>query len=190
MPTIKKVSFILCFALLVFSCNKNKFKTNDTDFQHIYNDLIRAGNDAVVTMDTEVHSYTFELSQNKTITSFGYQSDPSLSSTDYVIEIIRNSDSSVIYSGAHQFSSTDISYVTPTSPINLQSGVSYTVNRIQTNWTQYITETIGHIVKTEPSDYPISDGVLTITETNFHDYGEIPEPSTFFALPRIDLVLN
>jgi hypothetical protein len=95
-----------------------------------------------------------------------------------------------VYSGGHQFSSTDISYVTPNSQINLQSGVHYTLNRIQTNWGQYITETIGHIVKTEQSDYPISYGSLTITESNFHDYGSSSSWQKFKALPRVDLVFN
>ena len=105
-------------------------------------------------------------------------------------EIINNNDSSVIYSSGHQFSSTDISYVSPASVINLQSGTPYTLNRIQTNWGQYITETIGHVVKTEPSDYPISYGVLTITESNFYDFGSESSWSKHNALPRIDIILE
>ena len=186
----KKVGLIFLLPLTFISCNKSSFNTSDSDFQHLYNDLIGPGNDEEITIDTEVHSYTFVLSENKTVKSFGYQSDPSLSSTAYVIEIVRSSDSSVVYSGAHQFSSAAISYVTPTTSINLQSGVSYTLNRIQTNWVQYITETIGHVIKTESSDYPLSNGVLTITGTDFHDLGDAPNGLTNFALPRIDMVLQ
>lgn len=190
MPINKKHSILLLLALALISCNKHKFKTNNSDFQHIHNDLIRAGRNADVTWDSDVHSYTFELSENKSITSFGYQSQPNLSSTDYLIEVINNTDSSIVYSGGHQFSSNDLSYVVPTSPINLQSGVSYTLNRIQTNWVQYVTEKIGHVVRTQQSDYPLSDGVLTITQTNFNDVGSINSWSTNMALPRIDMVLE
>ncbi len=179
---------ILSFALI--SCKKDKFETNNSEFENVYNVLIDSGNETDITWDAEVHSYSFILSENRSITSIGYQSHADLSTTDYLIEIINNNDSSVIYSSGHQFSSTDISYGSPTGAINLQSGIPYTLNRIQTNWGQYITETIGHIVKTEPSDYPISYGVLTITETNFYDFGSESSWTKNKALPRIDIVLE
>ncbi len=185
-----KSSLLILISIALISCKKGKFKTNNSDFQHIYNDLIKRGHKADVTWDAEVHSYTFVLNENKTIKSFGYQSQSSLSSTEYLIEIINNTDSSIVYSGGHLFSSTDISYVTPNSQINLQSGVHYTLNRIQTNWGEYITETIGHIVRTEQSDYPLSYGSLTITETSFHDYDNSGSWQKFKALPRVDLVFN
>ena len=187
--TITPVLFIL-LSFAVISCKKGKFKTNDSDFQHIYNNLIKTGHEADITWDAEVHAYSFMLNENKTVKSFGYQSHSSLSSTEYLIEIINDTDSSIVYSGAHLFSSNELSYVTPNSQINLQSGVQYTINRIQTNWGQYITETVGHLVKTEQSDYPLSYGSLTITETSFHDYGSTSTSQKFKALPRIDLVFN
>jgi len=185
-----KFGLFLLLSIALISCKKGKFKTNNSDFQNIYNDLIKTGHKSDITWDTEVHSYTFVLNENKTIKSFGYQSQSSLSSTEYLIEIINNTDSSIVYSGGHIFSSTGISYVTPNSQVNLQSGVYYTLNRIQVNWGQYITETIGHIVKTEQSDYPLSYGTLTITETSFHDYGSSSSGQKFRALPRVDLVFN
>jgi hypothetical protein len=189
--TFTRTSALFVLLSLAFvSCKKGKFKTNDSEFQQLYNGLISAGNEADITWDAEVHSYTFVVNENKSIQSFGYQSHSSLSSTDYIIEIIKNTDSSIVYSGGHQFDSNNMSYVNPTSPINLEAGVSYTLNRIQTNWIQYVTETIGHIVKTEQSDYPISNGPLTITETNFYDYGSTNSWSKFQALPRIDIVFD
>jgi hypothetical protein len=190
MSTTFKFSFLLLLSTLLISCKKGKFKTNNSDFQYIHNALIKSGHESDVTWDAEVHSYTFVLNENKTIKSFGYQSQSSLSSTDYIIEIIKNSDSSIVYSGGHQFSSSDLTYVTPNSTINLQSGVHYTLNRIQTNWGQYITETIGHIVKTEQSDYPMSHGAMTITESSFHDFGSTSSWQKYQALPRIDIVFN
>jgi hypothetical protein len=181
-------------ALLTISttgCKKDKLDTNNSEFQHIYNALIDDGNETDVTWDAEVHAYQFTLSHNRTLKSIGYQSDAALSSTDYVIEIMKNADSSIVYSAGHRFSSSDISYVTPTSTVSLQSGVSYTLSRIQTNWGQYITETVGHLVKTEAADFPISHGDLTITGASFHDFGSTPNTgATNAALPRIDLVFE
>jgi hypothetical protein len=181
---------VMLVSIALISCEKGKFKTNNSEFQMIYNDLIKSGNEADITWDAEVHAYEFVLSENKSITSIGYQSHANLNSTDYLIEIIDNTDSSIVYSGGHQFSSDKLSYVVPNSPINLQSGVSYTLKRIQTNWGQYITETIGHLVKTEQSDYPLTYGALTITETRFHDDSYTSTWQKFKALPRIDIVLE
>ena len=185
-----KSGLFICLSVFLISCKKGKFKTNDSDFQNIYNGLIKKGHKADITWDAEVHSYTFTLSENKSVKLIGYQSQSSLSTKDYIIEIIKNSDSSIVYSGGHRFKSNALSYIKPNTPINLTSGVSYTLNRIQTNWGQYITETIGHIVKTEQSDYPLCHGSLTITETSFHDSNSSSSWQKFQALPRIDIVFN
>ncbi len=185
-----KYFLISILSLTLISCKKDKLDTKNSDFQNIYNDFIGMRNKQDMSFDAIVHSYTFTLSENKSITSIGYQSHPNLSSTDYLIEIINNVDSSIVYSAGHQFSSTAISYVTPASPINLQSGVSYTLSRIQTNYTQYVTDRIGHLVPTEESDYPVSYGVLTITETNHGDNGEMNDWAKYHSLPRIDIVLE
>jgi hypothetical protein len=190
MNTLKKFGFLALILILSIGCKKAKFKTNNSDFQNIYNELIDSGRDADVTWDAEVHAYTFVLSENKAITSIGYQSHEDLASTNYVIEVVNNSDSSIVYSAGHQFSSNDLSYVSPASPIQLQGGVSYTIKRIQTNWGQYITETVGHLVRTEQSDYPVSHGVLQITETSFYDVGTTSPWTKNEALPRIDIVLQ
>ena len=183
--------FLISFlSLTLMSCKKDKLDTKNSDFQNIYNDFIGARNKQDVSFDAVVHSYTFTLSENKSITSIGYQSHPNLSSTDYIIEIRNKVDSSIVYSEGHQFSSTAISYVTPTVPINLQSGVSYTLSRIQTNYTQYVTDRIGHLVPTEESDYPVSHGFLTIEETNYGDIGDSNDWARYHSLPRIDIILE
>lgn len=184
---------ILAFALSISltACNKSQFSGNNSEFEQIHNQLIDNGNEADETMDTEVHSYNFTLSENKTLSSIGYESNPDLSNVDYLIEIINTSDSSVVYSGDHQFSDNSISYVSPTTTVNLQSNVVYQLNRVQTNWNPYINQTIGHLVRTTDADYPLNSGALTITESNFFDYGEAPQNWTQnFALPRIDLVFE
>ncbi|MBL7898274.1 MAG: hypothetical protein JNJ99_07050 [Crocinitomicaceae bacterium] len=185
-----KYTFVFISLVTFVSCKKDKLDTRNSEFQNIYNDLIGPGNKQDISFDAVVHSYTFTLSENKTLTAIGYQSHPNLSNTPYMIEIRKNTDSSIVYSSEHQFSSTDISYVSPTSPVNLQSGVSYTISRIQINYTQYVTDRVGHLVPTEESDYPLSFGVLTITETNFGDQVEYQNSSKYHSLPRIDIELQ
>ena len=189
MQSKTKFSLILLLTIALFSCKKGKFKTNDSDFQHIFNNLIDSGKEADEFMDTEVHSYTFVLSENKTIKSIGYESQKSMRSTDYVIEIIKNTDSSIVYTGNHKFNFRKLSYVVPNYAVNLESGVHYTIKRIQTNWGQDISNTIGHLVRTEASNYPLNSGVLSILESNFYDSGET-FGTKFFALPRIDIVFR
>lgn len=194
---MKPTKFNLLLTLLMLllinlsACKKAKFKNNNSEFEQIHNQLIDNGNEADETMDVEVHSYTFTLSENKTLSAIGYESNPDLSNVNYLIEIIKIADSSTIYSGQHQFSDNDLTYVTPTSTVNLESNVVYQLNRVQTNWGPYITQTIGHLVRTTASDYPMNAGALTITKSNFFDYGEQPQSwTTNFALPRIDLVFE
>lgn len=189
-PFTIKASLILILSLALISCKKGKFNTKDSEFQQIYNSLIKTGHKADVTMDAEVHSYTFILNENKSIKLFGYQSQSRLKSTDYIIEIINNKDSSILYSGGHQFSANRLSYVAPKSPINLQNGVYYTIKRIQKNWRRYITETVGHLVKADQSDYPLSYGALTIKETSFHVHDSFSSWQKPYWLPRIDIVFN
>ena len=147
---------------------------------------------------TDVVDLLYEIATDESVNVFAKEK-ANLLVVEYVngirgatelIEIINNIDSTIVYSGGHQFSSDNLSYVSPNSNISLQSGIPYTLNRIQTNWGQFITETIGHIIKTEESDYPITYGVLTISETNFHDYGSESSWSKYKALPRIDIVLE
>lgn len=176
--------------IALISCNKEKFHTYDSDFQELYNELIDNGHDHEMTWDSEVHSYSFILSEDKVLSAIGYQSHPDLGGVNYLMEITDDTDSSIIFSENYTFSTSEISYATLSAPLTLMEGVPYTINRIQTNWTTYITETIGNVVMTTSSDYPISFGDLTITESNFHDYGLTNSWSKFLALPRIDLVFE
>ncbi len=186
----KRIIYLMALSLLVIGCKKANFNTKKTDFQEAFNEQLTAGNEGRITMDTEVHTYTFVLSEDKTLLSVGYQSQEAIKTTNYLIEIRDNNDSSIIYSQESAFKSNKMSYSTTGTPITLHSGVSYSISRIQTNWAGNITNTIGHIVKTSESDYPISFGALTITGSNFHDHGENDTNLRYFGLPRIDIELE
>ena len=107
--------------------------TTGTDFQNLYaNVTALPGHSDVVTYDSEIHSYTFELITTKTVCSIGYQSQPAIAAVPYVIEIFDNTTTTMVYSGSHVFSSASTSYVTIPS-VTLNAGDSYTIRRIQTN---------------------------------------------------------
>jgi hypothetical protein len=149
--------------------------------------MLSSGYEEDVSFDTEIHEYTFTLSADREVCKIGYQSQPGISSTPYLIEIVDNSNNVIIYSNNHTFSSTTTSYVTPTSTINLQSGLSYTIRRIQTNWKTDITFTIGRLARKNQMDFPYSSGIMTITTADFYQRGG---PLTELAVPYIDLIFK
>ena len=52
-----------------------------------------------VFFDTEVHEYSFVLSEDKEVCEIGYQSQPEIFSALYLMEIIDSSTGMIIYSG-------------------------------------------------------------------------------------------
>ncbi|MBC5834890.1 hypothetical protein G6N05_10595 [Flavobacterium sp. F372] len=143
-----------------------------------------ASHQDVTTMDLVTHSYTFEVSSNKTICSIGYKSLPTFNTTPYAMEIYDNTASTVLYSGSHTFSSTATSYVAIT-PIQVVVGHSYTIKRIQTNWGSNIGNTIGRLVRN--LNFPVTFGNLKITGSSFYGTGV---PLNDWAIPYIDIVFE
>jgi hypothetical protein len=186
---MKKLILILTFGILSCTSNNDETVDNNTtsDFQLLFQNLINSNYTDEVTFDTEIHEYTFVLSTNKEISKIGYQSQPGIATTPYLMEIVDNSTSNIIYSGAHIFSSTETSYRTPHSVINLQAGVSYTIKRIQINWGNNIENTIGRLIMNTPMSFPYTHGIVTITSTNFHQNGG---PIKDIAIPFIDFIFK
>ncbi len=187
---IKNLSFVLLATLAFSSCKKDKFDSQNADFQTLYDNLIDDGKDEELTMDLEIHEYTFTLSEDKALFVIGYKSHEDLRPTDYIIEIVDNTDSSIVYNEDHQFPDGKMTYVTPNVPVNFQSGVSYTVRRIQPNWGDNIGATIGTLVKTDETDYPISSGIMTINESDFRAIDFNFNSHKFFAVPQIELIFE
>lgn len=185
--------YLVALSLIFFiGCDEdvdNSIQCNNTnsEFQSIFKNMLSSGYEEDVSFDTEIHEYTFTLSADREICKIGYQSQPGISSTPYLIEIVDNSKNVIIYSNNHTFSSTSTSYVTPTSTINLQSGVSYTIKRIQTNWKTDITFTIGRLARKNQMDFPYSSGIMTISTADFYQRGG---PLTELAVPYIDLIFK
>ena len=160
-----------------------------SEFQTIFQSMISSGHTDQVTYDTEIHEYTFTLSANREVCEIGYQSQPAISSTPYLIEILDNSTTTTIYSNNHTFSSTTTSYVTPAVTVNLQSGISYTVRRtiLLSNAGNQFGNIIGRIARNSPMSFPYSNGIMTITDADFYQNGG---PLTNLGVPYIDLILR
>lgn len=168
-------------------CNEN-----NTEFRQLYETMAGTPNfEDDITMDLETHAFNFEVTTPTTLCKIGYQSLPTFNATPYEIEIMDNTNGTVLYFGSHMFDAASTSYET-ISPISLQPGVSYTIKRIQTNWNGNIGNTIGRLVHFDNGQggsitFPVSQGDLTITGSTFYGTGG---PLNDWAIPFIDLVFE
>ena len=82
--------------------------TTASDFNSLYTGL--ASNTAIyndhTSVDLQVHSYTFNVSSQKTICSIGYKAQPELAARTYEIKITEVGSGAVLYDGFHIFSTT------------------------------------------------------------------------------------
>ena len=194
---LKNIGLSIVFGLSIISCSPPPPPppppppciTTGTDFQQLYtNTVALPAHSNVVTYDSEIHSYTFELTVSKTICSIGYQSQPAIAATPYLIEIYDNTTSSMVYSGSHVFSSATTSYVTIPS-VTLNAGDSYTIRRIQTSWGTNIGNTIGRLVTNNAGNvsFPQTYGNMKITGSSFYQNAGT---KTNWAIPFIDIVFQ
>lgn len=158
-----------------------------SDFQSLFDSLASAGYTDEVTLDTEIHAYTFTLSVDKEVCQIGYQSHHDSAATPYVIELVDPSTNTILYSHPHVFSGDSVSYVEPSASLKLKGGLTYTLRRIQTNWRPYVGNTIGQILWKDTMDFPYTHGVMTITGAEF-EY--TPGSLTNWAIPYIDLIFK
>ena len=195
--TIKKITSVLTLLLVITSCSPPPPSpplplpcvTTGTDFQQLYTTVTTLpGHSNVVTYDSEIHSYTFNLLVSKTICSIGYQSQSAIAATPYLIEIYNNTSSTLVYTGSHVFSSGTTSYVTIPGVI-LNAGDSYTIRRIQTNWGTNIGNTIGRLVKNNSGNvtFPQIFGNMNITGSSFYQNAGT---QINWAIPFIDIVFQ
>lgn len=193
----------LTTGLFIFSCSHDPdpdplpvtCDTNNSPFDQLYNQTLT--NPLYVnhvTYDSEVHSYTFEVLHNESICSVGYQSQPTLSTVPYLIEIWDVSNNILLGSVNTTFSSTATQYRAFPSSIPVYPGRQYCVKRIQTNWssvTPYITSTIGRMLVTATggplTSLPFSNGRIKITGSSLYQNANT---ATNWGLPYIDIVFE
>ncbi|MBC7640938.1 MAG: hypothetical protein H7174_01155 [Flavobacterium sp.] len=193
---------LLALAIAVSSCSPNNPATPNnplstsatcntvgTDFQNLYAATVaQPGNSNVVTYDSEIHSYDFQVTAPKKICSLGYQSQPAIAGTPYLFEIFDNTTSTMVYSGSMVFSSLTTSFVSIT-PVVLTVGDRYTIRRIQTMWGTNIGNTIGRLVRNSTGNvtFPQISGSLMITGSKLYQNAGT---QLNWAIPYIDIVFQ
>tara|TARA_R110000823_G_scaffold22143_2_gene66388 strand:- start:17968 stop:18570 length:603 start_codon:yes stop_codon:yes gene_type:complete len=190
------VYFMLIMSVLVLSCGKDdeaeKLPCDETNttFNQLYDDLVNnQGYINQVTMDTEIHEYTFEIYIQKDICQIGYESQHDDPLKNYTIEIEDKTNNIILYTGNHNFSGGGTVYQPINPAITIQQGNIYTIRRIQTDWAPLIHNTIGRLLQ-EPNSvmvFPYTWGDLTIISSNFYQNGG---PAPNFAIPYIDIVFS
>lgn len=190
MKLLKVIPVVLALALV--SCNNDDptaptCVTSSTEFRSIYQVLLDSGHTQNDTMGTEIHEYSFYLSEDRRICRFGYDSQPQMMSTPYTIEIVDSVTATQVYSSSHSFYAAGTMLVQASSPVLLQAGVTYTIRRIQTDWGTDTTALYGRVVELAPLSFPLSSGDMTITSSNFYNVGG---PSPNYGLPYIDIVFE
>lgn len=192
---IKKKSLLIVLVVTLIACSSPApvplpvpaCSSSNTIFNQLYVNVVAlAGHQNTNTFDTEIHEYTFKFSQSKTICSIGYQSQPAIAGTAYLMEIVDNSTNTVIYSGNHVFSSANTSYVSIT-PTPIVANQSYTIRRtiLLTNAGNNFANIIGRVVNQPGAliSFPQSFGIMTITSANFYQNGG---PLANMGIPYID----
>ena len=189
---------IALLILVITSCNKdNETKTlsgcdsNNTIFNQLYNSVLNTTpNIERVTLDTKIHGYTFEVTSPATICKIGYRSQPTFETMPYLIEIYNETTNTIVYSGNHTFLSSNTEYVS-INPVVLTVGNSYTIRRIQNNYTGDITIYIGRVIyKPNLSSnlgFPFTLGILKITNSTFDSTSA---GISDIYLPYIDIVFE
>jgi hypothetical protein len=193
--TFKNIGLLIVLGLTMVSCSTgtstpvpvSACSSTNTIFNQLYANVVALpGHQNTVTFDTEIHEYTFTFSQNKTICSIGYQSQPAIAAVPYKMEIIDNNTNTVIYTGNHVFSFANTSYVSIT-PTPIIANQSYTIRRtmLLTNAGNNFANIIGRVVNQPGAlvSFPQSFGIMTITGANFYQNGG---PLVNRGIPYID----
>ena len=202
-------AWLFSFLVIGFSCRKQEVKSScdhsSSSFQSIFQSMILNEHTDEVFFDTEIHEYSFVLLEDKEVCEIGYQSQPAISSALYLIEIIDSATGTTIYDGNHNFSSSETSFVTPTSTINspfaapvvsmidLQSGVTYTLRRtlLLDNANGQFINLIGRVARKGEMSFPYTEGTMTITSANFYQATPSGGGSLLnYAVPYIDLIFT
>ena len=208
---LQKISFLLSSVIAIASCSSNDAEptitpsvvapciTSNTLFQQLYNPLnttaypenLSGYNNAVT------HEYTFNVTNAATICSIGYQSQTTLASQNYVVEIYDTVTNAVARTITSTFSSTVTSYTALTTPLVLVAGRSYKIKR-------YGPATVanpngaGRCVSNNVTgagnvSFPKTSGNLTITDSDFYtsnSTGITSAGDNNNSMPYIDIVFQ
>ncbi len=208
---LKKISLLLLSSIAIASCSSNDSAptiipannascvSTNTLFQQLYNPLnttafpenLSGYNNAVT------HEYTFNVTNAATICSIGYQSQTTLASQNYVIDIYDTVNNTVARTITSTFSSTVTSYTALTTPLVLVAGRSYKIKR-------YGPATVanpngaGRCVSNNVTgagnvSFPKTFVNLTITDSDFYTQnlnGQVSANDNNNSIPFIDIVFQ
>jgi hypothetical protein len=193
MKDLKVIFLVFLYLSFILSCKTieeiNTCDESNSPFQSLFLMAATSGLEERISIDTEVHEYSFELTADKTLCKIGYQSQQDDPSVPYIIELYDNDANTLMYSEPHTFSRDQTSYIIPGGRIRLFAGTSYTVRRIQTNWGNDIGNTIGRVVVDWENmlSFPFQYDEMTITGSGFYQNGG---PLSGYAIPYIDLIFE
>ncbi|MFM9988621.1 hypothetical protein [Flavobacterium sp.] len=206
---LKKVSTLFLLGITILACSKSEpivaptiatpCITTNTDFQQLYNPLntpafpesLSGYNNAVT------HEYTFNVTNATTICSIGYQSQTTLASQNYQIDVYDTVTNTVVSSITSTFSSTATSYVSLNTPLALVVGRSYKIKRYGPA-TAANSNGAGRCVSNNVMgagnvSFPKTSGNLTITDSDFYTQnlnGQVSAGDNNNSMPYIDIVFQ
>lgn len=206
MVTIGVPVLLLFVALFIIgpSCSDGKeldqtppeCNTTNTFFQQAFTSALaqKPTNTDIVSIDINVHEYTFRVPANRKVCQIGYRSNANIAAANlpYTIEIV-DAANTVVYTGNHVFSATATSYIS----VNfvLLANQLYTIRRILPNsgYLGNLANLTGRIVNFSPTAgiFPIANSGITVTRTNCYAIGNASSTSLVnLTLPFIDIVFE
>lgn len=205
---MKKMCFLLGLFLVFVNCSDQDDSivakqaicdTGNSEFQELYTQITTNPlSMEEISVDTEVHGYTFKVSSEKTICSVGYQSNHADAAMPYTIEIVNEATNAVVYSGSHVFSQTAMSYVSLNTAVTLQPNVFYTIRRIQADWGGNAFNVCGKVLRLGDGNFgytsfmPLNTSEMTIVASVFY-YNGFSDPTTQpldTVLPYLNIVFE
>jgi hypothetical protein len=142
----------------------------------------------VNTWMSDVHQYTFSVTTTYKICQIGYSGNAALftGNKPYKIEIIKEADGTVIYTGSHKFNSGAIDYQSITK-LPLLANIKYIVRRTAIGYSDPI-ETQGKVITIPSATYfPITNVLYTIHGSSNLVNGKGVDNA---GIPYIDLVFE
>ncbi len=190
------ITLILSTALILnIGCSTSaSCDTNNTYFNQIFTSTLTLNpsitQDVLTYIADATSAYNFTVSSNQSICQVGLKADATLN-TPYLIEIINNTNSTLLYSGTHSFSSSATSYVS-VGQITVSSGNSYSIKATQTGTASNSKTYFRCLGNTDKSalPFPRTSGSLTITGS-YRYYPNLAVNGNFNQMiPYIDIVFQ
>lgn len=158
---MKLVYSLVTVIILLQSCTREDFSDcegKESSFLKIWAELESSGKKAEETWDVQLHSYIFEITDDKEVCLIGYEANRGHHKGEYLIEIFNETDSILLYSEFHRFKSSKMSYEKPFNKLLVKANKRYSIRRYAYP-RRWISETVGKMINVQY--YPWSSSNLT-----------------------------